>query len=77
MCTDKEKHAIIDGVMRLCEGKWNAICKFHHGVFKVNNRDHMAIRDQFKTLKTNGQADKMLSAAKDGLSARDNPPDIP
>ena len=75
--TDDEKQAIIDGVNRFGEGKWNAIFKFHHEVFKVNNRDCMGIRDQFKTLKKNGQADKMLSAAKDCLSEGDNPPDIP
>ena len=32
--TDDEKQAIIDGVNRFGEGKWNAIFKFHHEVFK-------------------------------------------
>ena len=75
--TDNEKHAIIHGVMRFGEGKWNAIFKFHYEVFKVNNRDSLGIRDQFKTLKKNGQADKMLSAAKDCSSEGDNPRDNP
>ena len=64
--TDAEKKAIIDGMLRFGQGRWSEILELHADVFAVNKRDVGGIRDQYRTMVTNGDAaDRLLRAARE------------